>query len=397
MGLETGTYISDLVATNPLGTDLKSAGDDHIRLLKSTIKATFPNINAAVTATDDQINTLLFAAGKNRIINGNFDFWQRGTSHSASGYGSDDRWSVSNSGSTFTNSRQTFTLGQTDVPGNPKYYSRTAVTTSAGAGNYCFKSQKIEGVENLSGQNAVLTFYAKADASKNISIELVQQFGSGGAPSADVTAIGVNKVGLTTSWQKFTLPISVSSISGKNLGTGGDDRLNLLFWFDAGSTYNARTDTLGQKSGTFDIAQVQIEAGSASTYFEKRPLAAELALCQRYYEKSFLLATAPVQNAGGNTGETVYPSTKAGALTIFSQSVLFRTEKRGNPTLTSYNPAAANAQVRDFTAGADCSATSLTSFSSTALNKGFVISATGNAATVVGGQLRVHWTADAEL
>ena len=43
-GLETGTYISDLVATNPLSSDLASTADDHIRLLKSTIKTTFPKL-----------------------------------------------------------------------------------------------------------------------------------------------------------------------------------------------------------------------------------------------------------------------------------------------------------------------------------------------------------------
>ena len=45
MGLESGTYIDSLVATNPLGTDNRSQGDDHIRLLKSTIKASFPDVD----------------------------------------------------------------------------------------------------------------------------------------------------------------------------------------------------------------------------------------------------------------------------------------------------------------------------------------------------------------
>src|SRR5690606_7725403 len=59
MPVESGTYISDLVATNPVGaTDPKSQGDDHIRLLKSTIKATFPNITGAVTASHTQLSTL---------------------------------------------------------------------------------------------------------------------------------------------------------------------------------------------------------------------------------------------------------------------------------------------------------------------------------------------------
>ena len=64
-GLETGTYISDLVATNPLGSDLASTIDDHIRLLKSTIKATFPNINGAVSATDEELSLL---AGKTGTV-----------------------------------------------------------------------------------------------------------------------------------------------------------------------------------------------------------------------------------------------------------------------------------------------------------------------------------------
>ena len=51
MGLETGTYISDLVATNPVSSDPKSQGDDHLRLIKSTVKTTFPNVTNAVTPT----------------------------------------------------------------------------------------------------------------------------------------------------------------------------------------------------------------------------------------------------------------------------------------------------------------------------------------------------------
>jgi hypothetical protein len=47
MGLETGTYINSLVTTNPTGADLRSQGDDHIRLLKSTIKASFPDVDDA--------------------------------------------------------------------------------------------------------------------------------------------------------------------------------------------------------------------------------------------------------------------------------------------------------------------------------------------------------------
>lgn len=54
--LESGTYISDLVVTNPLSSDLAATADDHLRLIKSTIKTTFPNVNGAITATDEEIN-----------------------------------------------------------------------------------------------------------------------------------------------------------------------------------------------------------------------------------------------------------------------------------------------------------------------------------------------------
>lgn len=58
MALESATYISDLVSTNPTSSDNLSQGDDHLRLLKSTIKATFPNVSGAVTATHTELNVL---------------------------------------------------------------------------------------------------------------------------------------------------------------------------------------------------------------------------------------------------------------------------------------------------------------------------------------------------
>lgn len=56
MSLESGVYISDLVATNPTSSDPKSQGDDHLRFVKSTIKATWPNITGAVTPTHTELN-----------------------------------------------------------------------------------------------------------------------------------------------------------------------------------------------------------------------------------------------------------------------------------------------------------------------------------------------------
>jgi len=58
MGLETGTFIDSLNSSNPAAGDPVNEGDDHIRLVKSTVKATFPNISGAVTSTHTELNLL---------------------------------------------------------------------------------------------------------------------------------------------------------------------------------------------------------------------------------------------------------------------------------------------------------------------------------------------------
>lgn len=64
MTVETATYIADLNATYPTSTDYRYEGDDHLRLIKSVLKATFPNLTGAVTATQANLNaTASTAAG----------------------------------------------------------------------------------------------------------------------------------------------------------------------------------------------------------------------------------------------------------------------------------------------------------------------------------------------
>lgn len=330
---------------------------------------------------------------KNYIINGKFDIWQRGTTQTTSGYGSDDRWFNQNTGSTKTTSRQTFTVGQTDVPENPTYFSRTVATSVAAAGNFVLKYQYIEDVTLSSGKTFTLSFYAKADASKNIAIEGIQNFGTGGSPSAPVYSIVVTTLTLNTNWQKFTVTITFPSVSGKILGTSNDDNFAIAFWFDAGSTFNARTNTLGQQSGTFDIANVQLEEGSIATNFEYRPIGAELSLCQRYYEKSFPQATAPAQNVGSSAGSHLFPQVVAASTTMAVPGVRFSVTKRTSPTITFFNPLAANAQIRNTTSNTDFTATTI----NTSNDTGFGLTGISPAATAAGNSCSLHWTADAEL
>lgn len=62
MPLETGLYISDLNTSNPAATDGLGQADDHFRLIKSTVKNTFPNIDGPVTASEDALNAAATAA-----------------------------------------------------------------------------------------------------------------------------------------------------------------------------------------------------------------------------------------------------------------------------------------------------------------------------------------------
>lgn len=267
------TTVTNSLALKANASDVYTKTEGDARYFKSA---------DVIAPTVSSINAGPLAGFRNVIINGDFDIWQRGTSHSTVGYGSADRWSNLRSGSTCTISRQSFTLGQTDVPNNPTYFCRAVVTSSAGAANYSVLSQNIEGVRTFAGRTVTVSFWAKADATRSIAVELSQFFGTGVSASTQVTGIGSTKVSIGATWQKVTVTATVPSISGKTLGAAGDDWLGLVIWFDAGSDYNARSQSLGQQSGTFDIAQVQIEPGAVATPFERRPPATELSLCRRY-------------------------------------------------------------------------------------------------------------------
>jgi hypothetical protein len=337
---------------------------------------------AAVNDNDTSIATTAFVRNeygngfgggslnfRNKIINGNFDFWQRGTSQTSSGYGSADRWESLNAGSTKTASRQTFALGQTEVPNNPTYFCRTVVTSVAGAANLVLQTQLIEYVSTLAGKTATLSFYAKADASKNIAVEFFQNFGTGGSPSASISGIGVTTIPLTTTWQKFTVTVSIPSIAGKTLGTNSNDRFECGFWFDAGSSFNARTNSLGQQSGTFDIAQVQLEEGSVATPFEQRPIGLELSLCQRYFLKAAYYWQGNTVSGNG-----------------YGSHIAYNTLMRSIPTLVNTNFTVLNGTFTFSSVGA---------ISTNQTGTAFVVASatsTTNGAAFFGG-----FTADAEL
>jgi hypothetical protein len=270
------------------------------------------------------INSGPLAGARNCIINGNFDIWQRGTTSTVTTAGSNyltDRYIWNTSGNTTTVSRQAFTVGQTDVPYEPTYFHRIQITAAISA--QLSLEQRIEDVRTLAGRTATLSFYAKGAAGFTLNYSVAQNFGTGGSPSSGVS-VGSGTVSLTTSWQKFTITFNVPSISGKTLGTNNDHFLQVVWQMPASAT------------NTFDLAQVQLEAGTVATPFERRSYGQELALCQRYYEKSFNVEVAPA-NGGTATSFVTEEGFSAAVSTnrLGSGTVVrFAVTKRASPTIT---------------------------------------------------------------
>jgi hypothetical protein len=239
-----------------------------------------------------------WAAGKNKIINGDFRFNQRAfTSTTSSGTYGFDRWYVAASDGTTTYSSQNFTAGAAPVAGyESATFARIVSTGQTSTSAYSALSQKIEDVRTLANQNATISFWAKASSgTPKVAVELVQSFGSGGSPSSDVL-IYVGQSTLSTSWARYSITVSVPSLSGKTVGsTANTSFLGLNLFTSAGSALASRTGSLGIQSTTIDTWGVQIEAGSTATAFQTATgtIQGELAACQRYY---YRLVTGSVKS-----------------------------------------------------------------------------------------------------
>lgn len=277
------------------------------------------------------------ADAENRIINGTFDFWQRKTSTSTHLDYAADRWRNEFGGSTQTQSRQAFTVGDKLGANTPEFFMRIAAAGGAGAGDYCLTKHFIEDVRSYAGETITILGWAKRSAGAgDVAVSLTQFFGSGGSPSSAVTSTG-QRVSLATGWTPFALTFAVPSITGKTIGTTENtSALILNIWASAGSTYAANTDSLGQQTVTVDLWGLHIRrgahgAGAAGLYVapEKGP---ELARCQRYYAKTYRQDVLP--GTVTDLGALVSASVTGFACVTWR----FPVEMRGVPSLVAYNP-----------------------------------------------------------
>ncbi|MEC4341215.1 hypothetical protein VPH13_21020 [Stenotrophomonas pavanii] len=223
--------------------------------------------------------------GRNSLINGDFRFWQRGAVFPASTgprYIA-DRWLANATGTKVAVSRE-------DVPadGGPagrllagsRHLLRLEVQSVPGAGNMALVQQRIEDVRPLAGRTVTISFKARSSVDDfRIGVELQQSYGAGGSIARD--SIGASIV-LDTLWRWHQVTVDVPGLAGKALGP--DSYLQLSFWLDAGADFGGRAFAAGQKSGSVQLAEVQIEEGDTATDFDRRSEALELLLCQRYYE-----------------------------------------------------------------------------------------------------------------
>jgi len=266
---------SEYTATNGTSITLASAtvAGDIVEVICPLQIATTDTYTQSAVNNAFQANSNNFTAGKNKIINGDFSVWQRGTSVTGSGtetYSADRfLWVGDGSGGTRTFSRQTMGYGDIANYEYPYFFRFNQSVAGSGA-SYNYLCQRIENANTFAGQTVTFSFWAKASASTTLpAIYARQRFGSGGSSETSTTV--ASSIALTTSWQRFTYTFTVPSIAGKTVGTGS--YLTMDVYHPINTTFTV--DTFGW----------QLEAGSNATAFQTATgtIQGELAACQRYY------------------------------------------------------------------------------------------------------------------
>ena len=320
------------------------------------------DINASAAIAASKIAGIP-VANRNVMINGQFDVWQRGTSFvygpsmTAHNYYM-DRFRHEGAAWTGSVTQQTFTNGQTDVPGNPTYYARWIVST-VNAGGVSF----IQRLEN---------YPLNRHSGKTYTVSVWLKSVSGTIADGDVTIYGgAGTLGaITTTWQKFTKTTTV--------GTQGSAY---------GPNWGLTVPTTVLLTSGIDIANFQVEEGSVATDFEQKSFSETLAECQRYYQKSYNTTVNPgtASAVGASSGSAIYSSGSQGL------GARWITTMRAAPTVTLYTPGGTSGNVNNTANNADISATA-----GDIGENGFQY-VSGSLPNSAASGYRFHWTAEAEL
>jgi hypothetical protein len=258
--------------TGPTG----ATGPSGVISVSAPLINTGTSTSAALSFDNTQFTNV---AGKNVILNGGFDLWQRGTSFSppTSFSFTADRWIPGFNGTaTRVISRQAHPLGVATTLGQERqYFLRYEQTTAGTGGTFNLLQTRIEDVRVLAGQTATFSFWAKAASNTTLPrVVLEQAFGTGGSTTVG-TEFATN-LAVTTAWQRFAYTFTVPSISGKTIGTATTNvSLTISIWFPSNQTF------------AVDLDGVKLEAGSVGTPFALAggTVNTEQILCDRYAQR----------------------------------------------------------------------------------------------------------------
>ena len=364
----------------------------------------------ASTAANARVNLGVDNYGmlKNRIINGAMVIDQRNAGASGTNTGAFmvDRWYNNNSQSSKLTWQQN--AGSVTPPIGFNFYQ--GITSSSAysvvAGDYFFTEQSIEGFNfadlgwgTANAKTITISFWVQSS--------LTGTFGGALSNSAQNRSYPFSyTISAANTWEQKSVTIA-GDTSGTWVGATNGIGCRVRFSYGAGSTFSGTagawagsnfvsatgaTSVVGTNGATFYITGVQLEVGTQATSFEYRQYQQELALCKRYYDKTFAINTAPAQNAN-RSGALETVATRAAGASGISSYFRFSVPMRATPSVTTYNPEAANAQARNLDTGGNCTSTTIDNMNE--IGGKFIY--TLPVSTVSTNLLSLHWSADAEL
>jgi hypothetical protein len=300
------------------------------------------DLGDAVTAVETYLNETYNPTYRNLIINGAMQVAQRGTSTTgitSEGYFTADRFRISiGSMGTWTQTVENDAPTGSGFQKSLKMLCTTADAAPA-ADDTLIMQYRIEG-QNLqairkgtsSAQQLTLSFWAKSNVTGTYIIELFD-----GDNSRQVSA--AYTINSSATWEKKTIVFpadTTGSFDNDNatsltincwLGVGSNRSSGTLNTVWAANTNANRavgqTNLAAATNNYWQITGVQLEVGAVATPFEFKPIDAELAQCQRYYQKYFqTVLTGNLLNDG-----------RAVTTTIASFAFITPVRFRVNPTV----------------------------------------------------------------
>lgn len=325
---------------------------------------------------------------RNRLLNSAFNINQRGLTSVGDGAYFFDRWYILTETGNVTVTP--LTDPETGRPTGVRLTQPDATPKRIGI------AQAVEttNIRDLRSAAAAMAARVRCSVSQPIRMAILEHTGTADAIARDVVnswssatftpgnffiASSLNVVAIGVSTPAANVWTDLPGITGA-FGSGMNNAI-VMVWTEG---------TLAQNA-TLDFDQAQLEAGSVCGAFTRRAFGNELALCQRYYQKSYAYATAP--GAATATGVTVVPL-NGNASTLYSSATVSLVPKRATPTVTAYDNAGNASRVTDFTGGGlGQTDNRITIQNITASTDSFRLINTQSGTTFS----TFHWTADAEL